>query len=551
MKILIFLWEKIEEILKKNFLLVFGIAFFSFIPYGINRYFWGKYSNLPIYLKTSKFLFSFLDFFMLVVGIGLVLAILNKKIKDYILKFLFFVSLLLFIIEIFLIFTFKTLISLTTIQILLETNKNEIIEFLQTYINLKILLVPIIFLPFYFIFKIIKKRIKINLFKSNLFKFIFIIYPLVKIFSLTSDLDIFNIARFYKSARISYQNIKEYNEIFSKLDKNNINIISNNSEIKNIILVIGESTTRNHMSLYGYSLKTNPLLEKLEKNGNLYKFTDTISPHAHTIPVIKKLLTFYNFESTEEWYTYNNIIDIMKLAGYKTYWFSNQESSGIFGNVAVALGNRSDTVLFNNYQDSSESERKNSYDEEIVSKSIKYIDKNKSKNFIIYHLMGTHSGYINRYPQNFEIFKNNNIKISSYDNAILYNDYVIDKIISNFKNEESIIMYVSDHGEEVYDFRNFAGHAEENGSRYMIEIPFLIYVSDKFKENYPMTVKKIEKSLDKPYMSDDLIHTILDIADIKTSEYEKTRSVINDEFNFSRKRIFYEKDYETYWRNKN
>ena len=127
---------------------------------------------------------------------------------------------------------------------------------------------------------------------------------------------------------------------------------------------------------------------------------------------------------------------------------------------------------------------------------------------------------------------------------------MIEKIISTFKDEETVIIYISDHGEEVYDFRNFAGHAEDNGSRYMIEIPFLIYVSDKFKINYPETVKRIEDSVDKPYMTDDLINTILDIAEIKTSEYEESRSIINNKFNSLRKRIFYEKDYETYWKNR-
>ena len=415
---------------------------------------------------------------------------------------------------------------------------------------LPILILLIVILAVYSVIKFINSKIKFNIFKFNIFKFIFIIYPLVKIFSLNSDIDIFNVTRFYKSVKMSYQNIKEYNEIFSNLEKSsNTNIISNNSKIKNIVFVIGESTARNHMSLYGYFLKTNPLLEKLEKEGGLYKFTDTISPHSHTIPVIKKLLTFYNYESTEEWYTYNNIIDIMKNAGYKTYWFSNQESSGIYGNVAVALGKKSDVVIFNKVKDSSQ-DFNSLYDEQILDKSLKYIDRNSEKNFIVYHLMGTHSVYKNRYPQEFEIFKNENSKISNYDNAVLYNDYVIDKIISTFKDEETIIVYVSDHGEEVYDFRNFAGHAEDNGSRYMIEIPFLIYISDKFKINYPETVKKIEDSVDKPYMTDDLIHTILDIAEIKTSEYEESRSIINNKFNSLRKRIFYEKDYETYWKNR-
>ena len=51
-------------------------------------------------------------------------------------------------------------------------------------------------------------------------------------------------------------------------------------------------------------------------------------------------------------------------------------------------------------------------------------------------------------------------------------------------------------------------------------------------------------------MTDDLINTILDIAEIKTSEYEESRSIINNKFNSLRKRIFYEKDYETYWKNR-
>ena len=52
-------------------------------------------------------------------------------------------------------------------------------------------------------------------------------------------------------------------------------------------------------------------------------------------------------------------------------------------------------------------------------------------------------------------------------------------------------------------------------------------------------------------MTDDLIHTILDIVQIKTKEFDETRSIINEKYNSSRKRIFSGKDYDTYWKNKN
>lgn len=553
MEILSNLWARIEKILTKNFTLIFCITFFNYIPYGVNRYFLGKYFHHSFWYKFSKFSFSFFDFFMLVLGFFLILSFFKDKFRNFLFKIIFYLSFIFFVVELFLFKTFRTLISPSIIQILLETNKNEAIEFLQTYFQPKIFLISVFVLSIiYFFVKFFKKKINLSfmkIFKFNLFKFIFIIYPIIKIFSFYSEYDVWSFGRIVNSVKISIKNIKEYREIASNIEKNNITLVSNNSKIKNIIFIIGESTARNHMSLYNYSKNnTNPLLKKLEKDGNLYKFTDTISPHSHTIPVIKKLLTFYNYESSKEWHEYNNIIDIMKKAGYNTYWFSNQESFGVFGNVAAALGNRSDSIVFNRIRSSEDNEDSDSYDEQIVDTSLKYI--NTDKNFIVYHLLGTHSRYKNRYPKDFEIFTHENPLIAQYDNAVLYNDFIINKIISNFVDKEAIIIYVSDHGEEVFEFRNFVGHTEDKGSRYMIEIPFLIYVSDIFKENYPNVVNNIQNSLDNPYMTDDLIHTILDIADIKTLEYDEEKSVINPNFNKSRERIFSGKKYNEYWKNK-
>lgn len=505
-------------------------------------------------------MFTFFEFFITTAVICLIILLLFQKIKvlkEIVIKSFFYLSFVLFIIELFLLKNFNYLISPPVVQILLETNKNEALEFLQTYLNITTLV--IVFL-IYFIIKILfrksNKREKIikekrkNSLLMKVIKVVFAVVFLIKAVDIKSDLKIFSFNRVLKSIEAGMENIKEYKEISANLDKNIISIISNDSKIKNIILIIGESTGRKHMSLYGYSVETNPLLKKLEKSSNIYKFTDTISPHAHTIPSIKKLLTFYNFESTKKWYEYNNIIDIMKKAGYETYWFSNQESSGVYGNLSAALGSRSKVIKFTNLK-SSNSEAENLYDEEVVKLSDKYIEDNLNKKFVIYHLLGTHSKYRNRYPKKYSVVKNKNHNIAEYDNAVLYNDFVVNEIISRFKKEETVLFYVSDHGEEVYEFRNFKGHSEENGSRYMVEIPFIIYVSDKFKEKYPEVIKDIEKSLNKPYMTDDLIYTVLEIAQIKTKEFDETRSIINEKYNSSRKRIFSGKDYDTYWKNKN
>lgn len=549
MRFLNFIWKKIENIFENDFLVLMQITLLNFIPYGISKYFFSKYVTRPFYYKTLKFLIGYIEFFIFCLGIMIILSLFKEKIKNIILNTIKYLSYLTFIIEILLLKNFGALINSGFFQVLLETNQEEGIEFLKMYFNFKIVILMIFLVVLnYLVIKIFNRKIDINrFFKIKSFKIIFIIYIIYSIFDFKGR-EIFPFERFYNSPKEAYKNVNEYKDIGEKFKNNKLTIISNESKIKNIILIIGESTTRNHMSLYDYSLETNPLLEKINEK-NLYRFNDTISPNGQTIPVIKKLLTFYNWESEKEWYENNNLIDIMKKSGYKTYWFSNQETSGIWGNVAVALGRQSDKVLFNKHRDSY-TELNSAYDEQIVDKSVKYIEK-ENKNFIIYHLMGTHGTYKKRYPKNFEVFKNDLKKeIGEYDNAVLYNDYVINKIISSFKEEDSIILYVSDHAEELYDFRDFIGHTEKV-TRYMVEIPFVVYTSDKFIENYPKKVENIKNSVNKPYMTDDLIHTILDIADIKTSEFDETRSIINKNFNDKRKRITGGKDYDIELKNKN
>lgn len=67
-----------------------------------------------------------------------------KILKNILIKTFFILSLILFIIEIFLLKNFNYLISPPVVQILLETNKNEVVEFLQTYLNVKIFAVTLL-----------------------------------------------------------------------------------------------------------------------------------------------------------------------------------------------------------------------------------------------------------------------------------------------------------------------------------------------------------------------------------------------------------------------
>ena len=95
-----------------------------------------------------------------------------------------------------------------------------------------------------------------------------------------------------------------------------------------------------------------------------------------------------------------------------------------------------------------------------------------------------------------------------------------------------------------------SGHIEENPTHHMIEIPVIMWASEKFRTKYPEKWEQIKKAADRPYMTDDMIHTVMDLADIKTAEFDPTRSIVNDNFNAQRPRIFDGMDYDAEIKNK-
>lgn len=64
---------------------------------------------------------------------------------------------------------------------------------------------------------------------------------------------------------------------------------------KTLVLVIGESTTRQHMSLYGYTRPTTPKLEALR--GQLTVFNEVFASRPYTIEALQQILTFADQEN--------------------------------------------------------------------------------------------------------------------------------------------------------------------------------------------------------------------------------------------------------------
>ena len=163
--------------------------------------------------------------------------------------------------------------------------------------------------------------------------------------------------------------------------------------------------------------------------------------------------------------------------------------------------------------------------------------------------MGSHNRYEMRYPSAFAQFKSDSIsgvekyvdkaQVAAYLNSVLYGDFIVSEIFKHFAESDSIVIYFSDHGEEVYDWRSFIGHSDSKISRFMVEIPFIIYVSDSFIQKHPTLYKRIQKASNQRYMNDDLIHTLLDIAGINLKGYEAKRSILSEDTSILDERVRY------------
>lgn len=474
--------------------------------------------------------------------------------------------------DVFLLYKFGVPLNPDTLQILLGTDPLTAKAFLQEYVaNIKILgslaafvlvLVALIFGLKRFLATRSDERLK-RLFVELI---IILFFPIVLCFCATLSIllnvvnNLFlNTTTWYTAREIQslvrVAPIGSEEKFFAEMDKHleTEKIISDTSNIPFVVFVLGESTDRNHMQLYGYRLPTTPHLSSRYERGEILRFTDTIACANHTSLAMSRIFTFAEKEEPKDyWYLKANLFDIVRRAGYHTIWLSNQSPLGLWGNFDKYFSARCDEKFF------IESEDKIAKQRQVDGVLLPVLDEflaasNFEKNFYIIHLYGTHEPFKERYPAEFEKFSADDENKSEelwrqitaeYDNAVLYNDFIVDEIIQRFEDKNAVLIYISDHGEEVYDGRDFFGHSvEEDGNVHMIEIPALVWASKEFREHYLEKNSALNAALDRPYRTDYLIHTLLDIMDIHTTSFDETKSIINEKFDSTRPRLYNGKPY--------
>jgi heptose-I-phosphate ethanolaminephosphotransferase len=310
---------------------------------------------------------------------------------------------------------------------------------------------------------------------------------------------------------------------------------------RTLVLVIGESTQRGRMSLYGYPRETTPELDALHKSDpKLTVFNNVVTSRPYTIEILQQALTFANEKNPDLYLTKPSLMNMMKQAGYKTFWITNQQTMTARNTMLTVFSKQTDKQFYMNQQ---RTQSAREYDTNVLAPFKEVMADPAEKKFIIVHLLGTHIKYKFRYPENQGVFdgktdnhpaglsKDEQESYNDYDSANRYNDHVVASLIKDYKatDPNGFLLYFSDHGEEVYDTppHKTQGRNEDNPTRHMYTIPFLVWTSEKWQAAHP---RDFTQDVDRKYSSSELIHTWSDLAGLSYDGFDPTRAVTSPQF---------------------
>lgn len=462
-----------------------------------------------------------------------------------------FLHLLLCVIDVFLLLNFNFVLSQDAVDIMAQTTSEEAKSFLKTYVTIPFLLCTILAIVclIWCMNKIASKLVQrgfsaFTYMILSLMGLLLYVVAVVNYVRFNNGQSVPQLHAFTRAAYSSAILFKRHSQIVTLQKINSAVKASSSSDVvSTIIVVIGESFSSYHSSLYGYGKETNPLLAKRAQDGSLTTFTDvaTFSDHTETV-----MCSVFPLNKRPEMFFTDPLFPVcFKVAGYNTIMLDNQY---FVGHGITFLTDEKLSRLMFDYRNT----KGYKYDEEMLQE----IDMKDVPQLIVLHLQGEHYTYANRYPEQFKHFTSKDYSnltddqkelVAHYDNSVLYNDYVIDQIIKLVEDRDCILVYFSDHGEEIFEVDDYIGHgnaAFRPDPTYQVKVPLFIWTSQQFCDKHSDKAKRIKESADKPIITSDLPHFLIDVAGLSTELFSPKQSFINDQYEIRKRVILYSVDYE-------
>lgn len=267
---------------------------------------------------------------------------------------------------------------------------------------------------------------------------------------------------------------------------------------KTFILVIGESASRDYMEAFTpteANRGTTPWLSAVARQqGRAFLFPNAYSCHFQTVPTLERALTAMNQYNSLRFVDAPSLVDLAHALGMKVYWFSNQGHIGQNDTPVTLVAENADYAGWT-------SQRLNHqpYDEELLA-MLHEVDVEADK-LLVFHLMGSHFTYSNRYPAQHEYFPSNAGAdyLAAYRNSLRYTDTLLKSVYEYAAGNLNMqaMVYCSDHA-DIPDRRrspSFDGFAQ-------VRIPLAVVLSDNYVSANGDIAEALKGNLMKPFSND-------------------------------------------------
>ena len=298
-----------------------------------------------------------------------------------------------------------------------------------------------------------------------------------------------------------------------------------------VVLVIGEAARASNFSSLGYQRDTNPFT----KEDQLAVFPIGLSCSTNTLSSAACILTHEGRQAPSRT-KFEPLPSYLTRHGVKTIYLTNNSGPppvkvDVYQTIKNISENCTDTIC-----------PTGKHDDTLVWKLKKLLaQENSDRVFVTLHLTGSHGpAYYKKYPPGFEHFSpvcktvqiakcTQQELINAYDNTIRFTDSVISDLIAQLKKLEetkSTMIYVSDHGQSLGENGYYLhGAPIAIAPPEQRQIPFLVWMSDKFKQSKNLTNADIITK--KTYPHDFPFHSVMGAFDMRSEIYKPRFDIFN------------------------
>ena len=315
------------------------------------------------------------------------------------------------------------------------------------------------------------------------------------------------------------------------------------------VLVLGESITSRHMSVYGYERPTTPVMSSAAHSFDRYVMADVCSPRHNTAESMLDMLTAgreLELAPSQR----PSLISMAREAGYRVVWVSNQAASGITDSMSSAWALEADERVFVNTRGWQEGL---SFDAELLPEIERLTARRDGPLLVIVHMLGAHQNYVRRYPAEFsrwgldaevpmsvprrdhKSFPKHHF--NAYDNAVLYTDHIVGEILRlAHRRKADSVTFVSDHGQNLGEFSSALFHSMPDGPRQGFEVPLLFWIKPDFASVAGLDTGRLQTNLDQPYQTDRLLDTLTELYGVTWPGHPAEESLFSPEFKWRERR---------------